>query len=57
MSVEYVIRTQSDRAFTYGVGESIRPGITLFRDGCWGLTQDELDQKLKQLKARKVEKL
>jgi hypothetical protein len=46
MQTEYFIRTQSDRAHTYGVGESIIPGVALFRDGCWGLTLAEAEALL-----------
>ena len=45
-NTEFVLRTQSDRAYTYGVGESILPGITLFRDGCYGLTKDAAEKLL-----------
>ncbi len=31
MNPEYLIRTQSNFANTYGVGEVVVPGVTLFR--------------------------
>jgi hypothetical protein len=46
---EYIIRTQSDVAYTYGLGKVVSPGVTLFERGMYGLTQDELSAKLKSL--------
>lgn len=46
---EYIIRTNSDVAFTYGVGEVVVPGVALFRDSETHLTLDELNAKLKAL--------
>ena len=46
---EYIIRTQSNRAYTYGLGEVVVPGVALFNDGFYDLSQDELNAKLKQL--------
>lgn len=46
---EYIIRTHSDRAYTYGLGEIVSPGVALFRDGFYGLTKEETNAKLKSL--------
>lgn len=43
---EYVVRTQSDRANTYGLGEVVIPGVVLFRAGAYGLTKEELSVEL-----------
>ena len=50
MNPEYIIRTQSDVAYTYGLGEVVIPGVTLFRDGEYNLTLTEA----KALLARKT---
>ena len=50
MQPEFVIRTQSDRANSYGVGEVIVPNVVLFRSGEYDLTLSEA----KALLARKV---
>lgn len=41
---EYTIRTQSNRAYTYGLGELVVPGVYLFRKGDYDLTKQELDR-------------
>jgi len=46
---EYIIRTESATAYTYGLGKVVSPGVTLFERGMYGLTQDELSAKLKSL--------
>jgi hypothetical protein len=46
---EYIIRTQSDVAYTYGLGEVVIPGVALFKSTETHLTHDELNAKLKQL--------
>jgi hypothetical protein len=46
---EYIIRTQSDVANTYGLGEVVVPGVALFTYGNYDLTKDQLNKKLKQL--------
>jgi hypothetical protein len=46
---EYIIRTQSDVANTYGLGEVVVPGVALFKDSETHLTKYELNAKLKQL--------
>ena len=33
MNSEFVLRTQSNRAYSYGVGEVVSPGVVLFRAG------------------------
>lgn len=46
---EYVVRVQSDAAYTYGIGEVVSPGVALFRESETHLTKDQLNAKLKQL--------
>jgi hypothetical protein len=50
---EYIIRTQSNVANTFGLGEVIVPGVALFKhdetEKNYDLTKDELNQKLKKL--------
>jgi hypothetical protein len=46
---EYVIRTHSDRAYTYGLGKVVNQGVALFERGFYGLTKEELTAKLKAL--------
>ena len=46
---EYVVRVQSDVAYTYGIGEVVSPGVALFKDSETHLTKDQLNAKLKQL--------
>lgn len=47
---EYVIRTCSDCAYTYGLGEIVSPeGAVLFKAGFYGLSKTELNAKLKSL--------
>lgn len=50
---EYIIRTQSDVANTYGLGEVVVPGVAFFKHDetgkHYGLTKEELNRKLKQL--------
>jgi hypothetical protein len=48
-SKEYVVRVHSDRAYTYGLGEVVSDGVTLFQDGFYNLTREQLDAKLKTL--------
>ena len=48
-SKEYVIRTQSDRAFTYALGEVVAPNCAYFVQANIGLSLEELNAKLKQL--------
>jgi hypothetical protein len=43
---QYIVRVQSDFAYSYGLGESVVPGVTLFRAGNYNLSQDELNFKL-----------
>jgi hypothetical protein len=47
----YVIRTHSDVAHTYGLGEIVADGVVLFSSSPkhYGLTKDELDAALKRL--------
>jgi hypothetical protein len=46
VNVEYVIRTQSNFANTFGLGEVISPGVTLFRAGTYDLTREEAETLL-----------
>ena len=48
-SKEYIIRTNSDVAYTYGVGEVVVPGVALFKALETHLTKDQLNKKLTQL--------
>ena len=42
---EYIIRTQSDRAYTYGLGKVVSPGVSLFERGFYGLTRDRTQRQ------------
>jgi len=46
---EYVVRVQGNRAWTFGLGEVVSNGVTLFQSGFYDLTKSELDVKLKSL--------
>ena len=46
---EYIIRTQSNTPYTFGLGEVVSPGVALFRDGFYDLTKDQLNAQLKKL--------
>ncbi len=48
---EYIIRTQSDVANTYGLGEVVAPGVALFSANPkhYGLTKEELNAEMKRL--------
>lgn len=46
MNPEYILRTQSNFANTYGVGEVVLPGITLFRAGEYDITRAEAEALL-----------
>ena len=39
----YIIRVESARANTYGLGEVISDGVFLFKSDHYGLTKPELD--------------
>jgi hypothetical protein len=43
MNTEYIIRTQSNFANTFGVGEVICPGVVLFRAGMYDLSRSEAE--------------
>ena len=43
----YIIRVESERPYTYGLGEVISPNVALFRDGKYNLTTEQLDQVIK----------
>jgi hypothetical protein len=46
---EYVIRTQGNRAYTYGFGELVVPGVAFFKADCYDLSKEELQAKLKAM--------
>ena len=46
---EYIIRVQGNRAWTYGLGQVVSPGVTFFKDGFYDLSLEELSVKLKQI--------
>ena len=46
--IEYTIRVEGT-ANSYGLGKTIVPNVAFFERGCWGLTWDELQNKLKAL--------
>lgn len=43
---EYVIRTEG-MANSFGLGEEVVPGVTLFRKGHYNLTRSELNSLIK----------
>jgi hypothetical protein len=53
---EFVIRTQSDRAYTYGLGEVVAPGVALFsaQPLHYGLSKDELNAEVSRLQKATV---
>jgi hypothetical protein len=46
---EYIIRTESAYAYTYGLGKVVSPGVAYFERGTYGLTKEQLTAKLKAL--------
>lgn len=50
MTTQFIKRVQSDFAYTYGLGEVVSEGITLFRAGNYNLTSEEFEQKLYKAK-------
>ena len=46
---QYVIRTQSNFANQYGVGEVVCNNCAFFREGFYNLTFDELKEALKRV--------
>jgi hypothetical protein len=46
---EYIIRTESARAYTYGLGKVVSPGVAYFERGTYGLTKEELNAALKKV--------
>lgn len=46
---EYIVRTQSNFAYTYGVGEVVVSGVAYFAKGTYDLSLEEVNAKLKQL--------
>lgn len=45
---QFIIRIQSNFADQYGLGEVVVPGVTLFRDGNYDLTFDEVQAKYRK---------
>ena len=46
MKTEFILRTQSNFANHYGVGEIVSPGVVLFRAGTYDLSRSEAEQLL-----------
>jgi hypothetical protein len=42
----YHVRVQSNRPYTYGLGEEIVPNIHLFAKGHYDMTKEELDRAI-----------
>lgn len=45
-STQYVVRVEGKHN-SFGLGEVVSDGVTLFRAGFYGLTKEELDAKIK----------
>jgi hypothetical protein len=43
MKQEFILRTQSNHANSYGVGEVVSPGVVLFRAGTYDLSRSEAE--------------
>ena len=48
---EYVVQTQSDVSYAYGLGEVIIPGVAFFRADRINLTKPQLDRAIAAVKA------
>ena len=46
---EYIIRTESARSYTYGLGKVVSPGVAYFERGTYDLTKEELNAALKKV--------
>lgn len=46
LKTEYILRTQSNHANSYGVGEVVSPGVVLFRAGTYDLSRSEAEEIL-----------
>jgi len=46
---QYTIRVQGNRAWTFGLGEIVSPGVAFFKVGHYDLSKEELNAKLKAL--------
>ena len=53
-TTQYVVRKQSNFAYTYGLGEAVSEGVTLFRAGNYDLSFDDLQAKLAKAVPRKA---
>ena len=52
----YIIRVESERPYTYGLGEVISPNVALFRAGKYNLTAEELDRAIKSTNTKQEPK-
>jgi len=46
---EYVVRVQGNRAWTFGLGEIVSPGVAFFKAGHYDLSKEELEVALKRI--------
>jgi len=46
---QYTIRVQGNRAWTFGLGEIVSPGVALFKVGHYDLSKEELNAALRKL--------
>lgn len=51
MQSDYVIRTQSDYANRYGLGEVVIPGVAFFRKDRINLTKTQLQREIAKIQA------
>jgi hypothetical protein len=51
----YHVRVQSNRAYTYGLGEEIVPAVHFFKDGHYDLDKEQLDRAIKGTAPQKGE--
>ena len=42
---EYIVRVQSNRAWTFGLGEVVVPGVAYFSNGNYNLTMEQTKQE------------
>jgi hypothetical protein len=56
VQTEFIIRTQSDRAYSFGVGEVVVPNVVLFRNGEYDLTRSEAEALLNRKRKQQVTK-
>jgi hypothetical protein len=46
---QYTIRVQGNRAWTFGLGEIVSPGVAFFKAGHYNLSKEELEVALKRV--------